>query len=96
MLGLKVNMKYLVNFQVEINSENNKKDKVRSTFTVLDADIKKIPENDFDMIKDWFINYFNENDLDKFIDVSKINKEYTVNIKIGRITNAINGQYKTF
>ena len=96
MLELKVNMKYLVNFQVEINSENNIKEKIRSTFTILGSDIKKIPENNFDMLKDWFINYFNENDLDKFIDVSKINNEYTINMKIGRITNSINGKYKTF
>tara|TARA_B100000029_G_C16882378_1_gene707186 strand:+ start:289 stop:558 length:270 start_codon:yes stop_codon:yes gene_type:complete len=89
-------MKYLVNFQVEITLKEGRKDKVRSTFTIIEKDIEKIPENDFDMIKNWFIKYFHENDLEEFIDVSKINKEYNVKIKVGRITNSIDGKYKTF
>ena len=48
------------------------------------------------MIKMWFIQYFSENDLDKFIDVSSIDEIYTANVKIGRITNSIDGKYKTF
>ncbi len=96
MLEWKKNMKYLVNFQVEITLKEGRKDKVRSTFTIIEKDIEKIPENDFDMIKNWFIKYFHENDLEEFIDVSKINKEYNVKIKVGRITNSIDGKYKTF
>ena len=34
--------------------------------------------------------------MEQFIDVSNINKDYTVHIKVGRITNSINGKYKTF
>ena len=96
MLEWKENMKYLVNFQVEITHKHGRKDKVRSTFTIIEKDIEKIPENNFDMIKNWFIKYFDENDLEEFIDVSKINKECDVKIKVGRITNSIDGKYETF
>ena len=89
-------MKYLINFQVEITLKSGKKDKVRSTFTITEQDLKDIIENDFEMIKMWFIQYFSENDLDKFIDVSSIDEIYTANVKIGRITNSIDGKYKTF
>ena len=89
-------MKYLVNFQVEITLKSGKKNRVRSTFTVIEEELKDVTENNFDMIKSWFINYFSKNDLDKFIDASNINESYTTKIKIGRITNSIDGQYKTF
>ena len=96
MLNLKENMKYLVNFQIELTLNDGKKQNHRSTHTILDSDTKKNFDDNFSMIKDWFLDYFNNSSLDEFIDVSKINKEYTVQVKVGRITNSINGKYKTF
>ena len=89
-------MKYLVNFQADIELSSGKTYNTRSTFTIIENDIKNIPKNNFEMIKNWFEEYFHKNDLDQFVDASKINESYTVNLKIGRITNSIDGQYKTF
>ena len=89
-------MKYLVNFQADIELSSGKTYNTRSTFTIIENDIKNIPKNDFEMIKNWFEEYFHKNDLDRFVDASKINESYTVKLKIGRITNSIDGQYKTF
>ena len=89
-------MKYLVNFQADIKLSSGKTYNTRSTFTIIEKDIKNIPKNNFEMIKNWFEEYFHKNDLDQFVDASKINESYTVKLKIGRITNSIDGQYKTF
>ena len=96
MLNFKDNMKYLVNFQIELTLDDGKKQNHRSTYTILESETKKNFADNFNLIKDWFINYFDNSPLDKFIDISKINKEYTVHVKVGRITNSINGKYKTF
>jgi len=48
------------------------------------------------MIKEWFIKYFYNNSLEHFVDVPKGDEKYNVQVKVGRITNAINGKYKTF
>jgi len=89
-------MKYLVNFQADIELRSGKTYNKRSTFTIIEKDIKNIPKNNFEMIKKWFEEYFHKSDLDQFVDASKINESYTVKLKIGRITNSIDGQYKTF
>ena len=89
-------MKYLINFQVEISLKSGQKNKIRSTFTILESDIGIIPEDDFDLVKKWFLNYFRKTKLDKFIDITEIDQEYETNIKIGRITNSLNGNYKTY
>ena len=89
-------MKYLINFQVEISLKSGQKNKKRSTFTVLESDIGIIAEDDFDLVKTWFLNYFHKTSLDNFIDIIEIDQEYETNIKIGRITNSINGNYKTY
>ncbi len=89
-------MKYLVNFQVKLAKKDGKKELYRSTYTILESEIKKDLEDKFDNIRDWFIEYFYNSPLEQFIDLSNINEDYTVNIKVGRITNSINGKYKTF
>ena len=96
MINLKENMKYLVNFQIELNVKDGSKKKFRSTHTILESEIDKSLVDNFDKIKIWFIDYFYNNSIDNFIDVPEINKEYTVNIKVGRITNSVDGKYKTF
>ena len=89
-------MKYLINFQVEVTLKSGKINKIRSTFTLVEKEIQDILENDFASIKNWFIEYFYKNDLDIFINAAEINEEDTVKLKVGRITNSISGQYKTF
>ena len=89
-------MKYLINFQVEVTLKSGKINKIRSTFTLVEKEIQDILENDFASIKNWFIEYFYKNDLDIFINTAEINEEDTVKLKVGRITNSISGQYKTF
>ena len=89
-------MKYLINFQVEVTLKSGKMNKIRSTFTLVEKEILDILENDFASIKNWFIEYFYKNDLDKFINATEINEEDTVKLKVGRITNSISGQYETF
>ena len=88
-------MKYLVNFQIELTTIS-KKIKFRCTHTILERELEKKLLHNFDTIKDWFVGYFNEEPLDNFIDVPKLDKEYTVQMKVGRITNSIDGKYKTF
>ena len=51
-------MKYLINFQVEISFKSGQKNKIRSTFTILESDIGIIPEDDFDLVKKWFFELF--------------------------------------
>ena len=89
-------MKYLINFQVEVTLKSGKMNKIRSTFTLVEKEIQGILENDFASIKNWFIEYFYKNDLDIFINATEVNEEDTVKLKVGRITNSISGQYKTF
>ena len=89
-------MKYLVNFQIELTTKYSKKIKFRWTHTILESEVEKKLLQNFDTMKDWFVEYFREKPLDNFIDVPKLNKEYTVQMKVGRITNSIDGKYKTF
>ena len=89
-------MKYLVNFQIELTTKYSKKIKFRCTHTILESEVEKKLLQNFDTMKDWFVEYFREKPLDNFIDVPKLNKEYTVQMKVGRITNSIDGKYKTF
>ena len=96
MLNLKVNMKYLVNFQIELTLKNGTKKRFRSTHTILENEIEKNLVDNFDMLRKWFIEYFHKNSLEEFIDDSKFSDEYTAEVKVGRITNSINGKYKTF
>ena len=89
-------MKYLVNFQIELTTIDSKKIKFRCTHTILESEVEKKLLKNFDTMKDCFVEYFREKPLDNFIDVPKLNKLYTVQMKVGRITNSIDGKYKTF
>ena len=89
-------MKYLVNFQIELAIKYSKKIKFRCNHTILESEVEKKLLQNFDTIKDWFVEYFREKPLDNFIDVPKLDREYNVEMKVGRITNSIDGKYKTF
>ncbi len=96
MLNFKDNMKYLVNFQIELSFKDGKNQSYRSTHTILENEIDKTLVDNFNVLKDWFVKYFYNSSLEDFIELPKVNKKYTVQVKVGRITNSINGKYKTF
>ena len=89
-------MKYLINFQVEVTLKSGNINKIRSTFSLVEQEIEGVIENNFESIKNWFIEYLHKNDPDKFINAAEINEEDTIKLKVGRITNSTSGQYKTF
>ena len=70
MLNFKDNMKYLVNFQIELTLDDGKKQNYRSTYTILESETKKNFDDNFNLIKDWFVNYFDNSSLNEFIDSS--------------------------
>ena len=73
-----------------------RKKKIRTTHTILENEMEKNLVDNFDMMKEWFIKYFYNNSLENFVDVPKGDEKYNVQVKVCRITNAINGKYITF
>ena len=90
-------MKYMINFQVKVIFEDSKKDLFRTTYTILKDEINNDESSSFNSINKWFNKFFHSCPLDKFIDSSvfktKISK---VEIKVGRITNTLSGEYQTY
>ena len=89
-------MRYIINFQIKITCDDNKNKIIRSSYTILE---KEVRDNDLSSIKkveNWFKELFNEKPLDYFIDTSKLGVTLSLDMKIGRITNSISGKYKTF
>ena len=89
-------MKYIINFQIQVTLKNGNQERLRSTYTIDKKEIVGFSDHNFNMINEWFINYFHKNPLENFVNVSKIDQGCKVEIKIGRITNTISGEYKTF
>ena len=90
-------MKYMINFQVIVIFEDSKKDSFRTTYTILEDEINNDDSSSFNSINKWFNKYFYSCPLDKFIDTSVFKKKISrVEIKIGRITNALSGEYQTY
>ena len=85
-------MRYIINFQVKI--EDNKI--IRSSYTILEKDSEKYNLLDITKVESWFKNFFKQTPLDHFIDTKKIANTANFDMKIGRITNAISGEYKTY
>ena len=89
-------MRYIINFQIKIACNDCKNKIIRSSYTILE---KEVRDNDLSSIKKvekWFKDLFNKKTLDYFIDTSKIGVILNLDMKIGRITNSITGKYKTF
>jgi len=90
-------MRYIINFQVKITNDQVLDEIVRSSYSILENDVKKNNLSNFINVENWFKNIFKEKPLDYFIDTSKLkNKKGTLDMKIGRITNSSSGEYKTF
>ena len=90
-------MKYMINFQIVVFLENCKKKLFRTSYTILDEEINYNKLNSFDEINTWFNKFFNTCPLDNFIDTSLFEEEITkVELKVGRITNGLSGEYQTY
>ena len=85
-------MRYIINFQVKINGNET----IRSSYTISEKDSEKYNLININKVEDWFNNFFKQTPLDHFIDITKISNTKNFDMKIGRITNAISGEYKTF
>ena len=89
-------MRYIINFQVKIKDNKTSNGIIRSSYTILEKDSEKYNLLDIVEVEDWFKNFFKQTPLDHFIDTAKISNTTNFDMKIGRITNAISGEYKTF
>ena len=89
-------MRYIINFQVIIKDDGVSNETFRSSYTILEKDSEKYDLQDIVKVEDWFKNFFKQTPLDHFIDTTKISNTTNFDMKIGRITNAISGEYKTF
>ena len=89
-------MRYIINFQVKIRGSGVSDETIRSSYTISEKDSEEYNLLNIDKVEDWFNEYFKQTPLDHFIDTSKILKKTHFEMKIGRITNATSGEYKTF
>ena len=85
-------MRYIINFQVKINDNEI----IRSSYTILEKDSEKQNLLDITKVEFWFKDFFKQKPLDHFIDTTKISNTTNYDMKIGRITNALSGEYKTY
>ena len=90
-------MKYMINFQIVVFFKSSKKDLFRTSYTVLEEEINHNKLDSFDVINTWFNSFFDSCSLDNFIDTAAFEEEITkVELKIGRITNGLSGEYQTY
>ena len=89
-------MRYIINFQIKIKDDGISNETIRSSYTILEKDSEKYNLLNINNVEDWFKNFFKQTPLDHFIDTTKISNTTNFDMKIGRITNAISGEYKTF
>lgn len=90
-------MKYIINFQIVVFFKSSKKDLFRTSYTVLEEEVNNNKLDSFDVINTWFNRFFHSCSLDNFIDTATFEEEITkVELKIGRITNGLSGEYQTY
>ena len=90
-------MKYMINFQIVVFFKSSKKDLFRTSYTVLEEEVNNNKLDSFDVINTWFNRFFHSCSLDNFIDTATFEEEITkVELKIGRITNGLSGEYQTY
>ena len=90
-------MKYMINFQIVVFFKGSKKKLFRTSYTILEEEVNHYKLNSFDVINNWFNKFFHTCSLDNFIDTSAFEEEITeVELKIGRITNGLTGEYQTY
>ena len=89
-------MRYIINFQIKIKDDRTSNQSIRSSYTISEKDSEKYNLLNMNNVEDWFTSFFKQTPLDHFIDTEKISKKIHFEMKIGRITNATSGEYKTF
>ena len=89
-------MRYIINFQIKIKDDGISNQTIRSSYTISEKDSEKYNLININNVEDWFKSFFKQTPLDHFIDTTKISKKKSFNMKVGRITNALSGEYKTF
>ena len=89
-------MRYIINFQIRLKDDETYNEIIRSSYTILEKDSEKYDLLNINNVEDWFKNFFKQAPLDHFIDTAKISNITRFEMKIGRITNATSGEYKTF
>ena len=89
-------MRYIINFQVKIKEDGISNETIRSSYTISERDSEEYNLLNINKVEDWFNKYFKKTPIDHFIDIAKISKKTHFEMKIGRITNATSGKYKTF
>ena len=89
-------MRYVINFQVKIKDDEISNETIRSSYTISEKDTEKYKLLNFNKVEDWFSKFFKQTPLDHFIDTTKVSNIKNFDMKIGRITNAISGEYKIF
>tara|TARA_A100001015_G_scaffold283364_1_gene348599 strand:+ start:112 stop:381 length:270 start_codon:yes stop_codon:yes gene_type:complete len=89
-------MRYIINFQIKVKDDGISNETIRSSYTILEKDSEKYNLLNINNVEDWFKNFFKQTPLDHFIDTAKISNITRFEMKIGRITNATSGEYKTF
>ena len=90
-------MKYMINFQIMVFFKGSKKNLFRTSYTILEQEINRHKLDNFDVINAWFNKFFHARSLDDFIDTSAFEEEITkVELKVGRITNGLSGEYQTY
>ena len=89
-------MRYIINFQVKTIGSRVSNETIRSSYTISEKDSEEYNLLNIYKVEDWFNKYFIQTPIDHFIDTAKISKKTHFEMKIGRITNATSGEYKTF
>ena len=89
-------MRYIINFQVKIENNETSNEIIRSSYTILEKDSEKYKLSNFKKVENWFKNFYKITPLDHFIDTTNISKEQNLDMKIGRITNSISGEYSKY
>ena len=90
-------MKYLINFQVLVTFVDGSNYSLRSTYTTLEKECEDNNLKSFKDVGNWFYDFFKNNSLDNFVNIAKFNKKISkADLKVGRITNSLSGEYETF
>jgi hypothetical protein len=87
----------MINFQIVVFLKGSKKDLFRTSYTILEEEINQNKLDSFDLINTWFNKFFHACPLNNFIDTLDFEEEITkVELKVGRITNGLSGEYQTY
>ena len=64
-------MRYLINIQIKISNDQDANEVIRSSYTILEEEVKKFDLSTTQKEENWFEGLFKEKPLDLFIDQRK-------------------------